>query len=137
MGNQFENTVDAAFVKSTPSLVGKNILDIGTPSKTPQEPTPALNVQKSGRTTGRTTGTIQTVNATVSVDYGAGCGVAKFVGQFMITPGGFSAGGDSGSLILPKNTAKKPVGLLFAGSSSFTVANRIADVLGALHAKID
>ena len=136
MGNQFENTVDAAFVSSTPSLVGKNVLDIGSPSKTLQEPRPGLNVQKSGRTTGRTTGTIQTVNATVSAGYGA-CGTAKFVGQFMITPGGFSAAGDSGSLILTNTTAKRPVGLLFAGSSSFTVANRIADVLGALHAQID
>lgn len=137
MGNQFENTVDAAFVKSTANLVSKTILDIGTPNTTPQEPTPGLQVQKSGRTTGRTTGTIQTINATVSVGYGTGCGTAKFVGQVMITPGGFSAPGDSGSLILTNNTAKKPVGLLFAGSSTITVANRIADVLGALHAKID
>lgn len=136
MGNQFENTVDAAFVRSTPSLVGKNILDIGSPSKTLQEPTPGLQVQKSGRTTGRTTGTIQTVNVTVSVGYGA-CGTAKFVGQFFVTPGSFSAAGDSGSLILTNNTAKRPVGLLFAGSSTITVGNRIADVLGALHAQID
>ncbi|MGH8614806.1 MAG: hypothetical protein ACREYF_22955 [Gammaproteobacteria bacterium] len=137
MGGQVENRVDAAFVKSTPSLVGRNILDIGSPNKTTQEPTPGLEVQKSGRTTGRTTGAIQTVNATVSVYYGEGCGTAKFVRQLIIAPGSFSAAGDSGSLILTNNAAKKPVGLLFAGSSDFTAANRIGDVLGALHVKID
>lgn len=132
--------VDAAFVQSTRNLVNKFILDIGNPSPTVQEPAVGLGVRKSGRTTGMTTGTIQTINATVNVSYGGGCGTAKFVGQTIITPGGFSTAGDSGSLILGGTDGsgrRKPVGLLFAGSSSFTVANRISDVLGALHARID
>jgi hypothetical protein len=139
MGGQFENTVDAAFISSSRALVDKTILAIGNPSPTVQAPAVNLKVQKSGRTTGLTMGTIQTINATVNVRYGA-CGVAKFIGQIIITPGTFSAAGDSGALILGRTDSagrRKPVGLLIAGSSTITVANRISDVLGALHSQID
>ena len=140
MGGSFQNTVDAAFVQSSRTLVNKNILDIGNPSPTIIEPAIGASVRKSGRTTGLTTGTINTINASVNVGYGT-CGTARFVGQIIITPGGFSAAGDSGSPIL-RNVLdsagrRRPVGLFFAGSSSITVANRIGDVLGALHAQID
>ena len=90
-----------------------------------------LNVQKFGRTTKLTHGTITGINATVNVCYassGPFCTkLATFVDQLVITPGGFSAGGDSGSLIAAEGGAddKKPVGLLFAGSSTQTIANRI------------
>ena len=139
MGGQFENTVDAAFVSRSRTLVEKTILAIGTPSPTVHAPAVNLKVRKSGRTTGLTLGTIQTINATVNVRYGA-CGVAKFIGQISITPGTFSAAGDSGALILggtDRAGRRKPVGLLVAGSSTITVANRISDVLGALHSQID
>jgi hypothetical protein len=141
MSTAFHNTIDAAFVQSSRSLVNKTILDIGNPSPTTIEPAVGASVRKSGRTTGLTTGTIQTINAAVNVGYGASCGVARFIGQIIITPGSFSAAGDSGSPIL-RNVLdaagrRRPVGLLFAGSSTITVANRIADVLGALHAQID
>jgi hypothetical protein len=140
-GGAFENTVDAAFVLSSRSLVNKTILDIGNPSSSILEPALNMPVQKSGRTTGQTFGTITTINATVTVGYGA-CGSAKFVNQMLITPGSFSAAGDSGSLILHKTSKDssnrfKPVGLLFAGSSTITVGNRISDVLGALSSIID
>jgi hypothetical protein len=139
MGGQFENTVDAAFVSSSRTLVEKTILAIGNPSPTVYAPAVNLKVWKSGRTTGLTMGTIQTINATVNVRYGA-CGVAKFIGQIIITPGTFSAAGDSGALVLggtDRAGRRKPVGLLMAGSSTITVANRISDVLGALHSQID
>jgi len=141
MSTLFHNTVDAAFVQSTRALVNKTILDIGNPSPTTIEPAIGATVRKSGRTTGLTTGTINTINTTVNVNYGTGCGVARFVGQIIITPGTFSAAGDSGSPIL-RNVLdsagrRRPVGLLFAGSSTITVGNRIGDVLGALHAQID
>lgn len=142
MGGAFENTVDAAFVGSTRSLVNKTILDIGNPSPTVQNAAVNLAVRKSGRTTGFTTGTIQTINATVDVGYGGSCGTAKFVGQIIIvgSSGSFSAGGDSGSLILggtDSSGRRRPVGLLFAGSDTITVANRIGDVLGALGVQVD
>ncbi|HEX3036643.1 MAG TPA: hypothetical protein VHT73_16230 [Thermodesulfobacteriota bacterium] len=141
MGGSFENTVDAAFVGSSRNLVNKTILDIGNPSPTVQKPAVNLSVRKSGRTTGLTTGTIQTINATVNVGC-PGCGTAKFVGQIIITGNGdsFSDAGDSGSLILGSTDSsgrRKPVGLLFAGNSAITVANRISDVLGALGVQID
>ena len=89
-----------------------------------------------GRTTGFTTGTMETVNTTVNVNYGSGCGTPGSIGQVVITPGAFSAPADSGSLILgglDSANRRRPVALLFAGSSTITVGNRIADVLGALH----
>jgi hypothetical protein len=140
MGGSFENTVDAAFVQSSRASVNKTILDMGDPSPTIIEPAIGASVRKSGRTTGLTTGTIITINTTVNIGYGS-CGSAKFVGQIIITPAGFSAAGDSGSPILrnvmDSTGRRRPVGLLFAGSSTVTIANRIGDVLGALHAQID
>jgi len=140
-GGSFENTVDTAFVASTRSLVNKLILDIGNPS--PSLVAPALNmaVRKSGRTTGFTTGTITTINTTINVNYGVSCGIARFVGQIGITPGSFSDAGDSGSPIRSslKDSSNRfrPVGLLFAGSSTTTFANRLSDVLGALGSVMD
>ncbi len=139
MGGSYQNTVDAVFVSSNRSLVNKTILDIGDPSPTVQAPAVNLSVRKSGRTTGFTQGTIQTINVTGNVSYGA-CGTAKFVGQIAIVPGSFSAPGDSGSPILGGMDSlgrRRPVGLLFAGSQTVTFANRISDVLGALHSQID
>lgn len=139
MGALYQNTVDAAFVKSNRNLVNKTILDIGNPSPQLQAPDVNLTVWKSGRTTGFTQGTIQSINVTEIVSYGA-CGVAKFVGQIAIVPGTFSGAGDSGSPVLGDTDSsgrRRPVGLLFAGSSAVTFANRISDVLGALHSAID
>ena len=73
----------------------------------------------------------------MNVNYGAG-GVARFVGQIMIKGNGtFSAGGDSGSLIVTQKGGNKPVCLLFAGSSQFTFANPIDDVLAAYGVTLD
>jgi len=86
---------------------------------------PRMVVQKTGRTTEYTVGYIDSINATVNVNYGRGR-VARFVDQIIIKPGGFSAGGDSGSLIL--DTDENALGLLFAGSSTHTIANYIEHV---------
>jgi len=91
--------------------------------------TPA--VQKRGRTTHLTTGTITGVNAIVQVNYGKGK-KALFVKQLIIEPGTFSAGGDSGSLVVTGDADAKPVGLLFAGSDTHTIANRIDKVFSEL-----
>ena len=81
---------------------------------------------------------ISSIKVTVDVGYSKQCGVgsqkARFVNQIGITPGSFSAGGDSGSLIVEDvSSCPRPVGLLFAGSSSITLANPIGDALGALN----
>jgi hypothetical protein len=97
-----------------------------------------LSVQKYGRTTSLTIGTIDAINATVDVCYDQACSkVARFVDQIIITPGTFSAGGDSGSLIVTNDDDKNPVALLYAGSSTQTIANRIDRVLTAFNVSID
>ena len=54
-----------------------------------------------------------------------------FANQVDVTNNGFSAEGDSGSLIVTQDTAD-PVALLFAGSGSDAVGNPISDVLNGL-----
>lgn len=113
------------------------IEDIGVPSNTIVNPSVGMSVAKSGRTTGFTTGTISSISTSVSVQYTASCGGGKkftvsYTNQIVIGPGAFSAGGDSGSLIVSNNAAHNPVGLLFAGSSSATIANPIGQVLTRL-----
>jgi hypothetical protein len=95
-----------------------------------------MEVEKSGRTTGYTRGTVFDVAADVNVDYEDKDGnsfTASFDNQILVvTPGGsFSAAGDSGSLIVDRSS-KRATGLLFAGSSTHTIANHFADVLAAL-----
>lgn len=119
------NLVDAAVSYTTPAYADSSILNLGQPTQGFIAPTPGMTVTKTGRTTNTTVGTIQSVNTTVLVNYGATCGIARFVSQIIITsPGGFSAGGDSGAAILQQST-KVPVGLLFGGSATQTIANDI------------
>ena len=141
-GGTLNNTVDAAIAKTISGKVSSTgqILDIGTVSTATAVPALNMNVKKSGRTTGVTSGKITSVNVTVNVggygSCGSGTNVAKFVGQFFVTPGSFSAGGDSGSLIVKTVSTGRPnpVGLLFAGSTSVTVGSPINAVLSALRA---
>jgi len=131
------NVVDAAIAKVRAGMVTDgSILDIGTVSSTPATAAINMSVQKSGRTTGLTAGTILATNVTISVKYGSVCGggkgTARFTNQIRIGYANFSAGGDSGSLIVTNgNGTPQPVGLLFAGSSTDTFANPIQDVLAA------
>ena len=124
------NLVDAAMAKAIAKKVdtGGSILGIGRVSTTAIDPAIGMRVKKAGRTTGVTTGRISAVHVTVNVGYSSGR-VARFVDQFLITNGSFSSPGDSGSLIV-KDTSScpQPVGLLFAGSSTITVANPIKTV---------
>ena len=98
-----------------------------------------MKVQKCGITTGQTEGRIAYLNVAVNVNYGSSVGVATFYNQIGIRPGGFSAGGDSGSLIIVKggNNDRRPVGLLYAGSSSLTFANPIIPVLSRFGVTVD
>ena len=100
-----------------------------------------LAVQKYGRTTKATHGQITGINATVNVCYEVFIifcvKQATFVDQLIIEPGTFSGGGDSGSLIVADDGTNRPVGLLFAGSSTQTIANRIDLVLNNFGVRID
>ena len=137
------SNVDAAVAQLRPGQMDSSgfIEDIGVPSSTIALPTIGMSVAKSGRTTGFTTGSITSINTSVSVQYTASCGGGKkstisFSNQIVITPGTFSAGGDSGSLIVTNDASHNPVGLLFAGSSSATIANPIGQVLTQLSAAL-
>jgi hypothetical protein len=111
----------------------------GVPSNSTLGPAVGMAVQKSGRTTGHTTGMISSTNTNVNVQYQLNCGSGKkyiltYTNQAVINGSGFSAGGDSGSLILTNTSCAHPVALLFAGSSTDTIANPIGDVISALAA---
>jgi hypothetical protein len=90
-------------------------------------------VAKSGRSTGLTCSTVLATSVATSVEYQKGCGTGtkfsvSFTGQIDVAGGGFSAEGDSGSLIVDQNTAD-PVALLFAGSDTDSVGNPVSQVL--------
>jgi len=134
-----ENVIDAAIAVTTLEEVGNGTPSdgYGVPSSTTVRPRPRTRVMKYGRTTGLTKGRIEAINATVDVDYRVG--VARFVQQIIISGDGFAAGGDSGALIVVDRgrSAQKPVGLLFAGSGSLAVANRIDLVLDRFEVVMD
>ncbi|MGH2657359.1 MAG: PKD domain-containing protein, partial [Actinomycetota bacterium] len=115
----------------------------GTPSATiinDENQVLGLDVKKYGRTTELTQGQVTEINVTVSVCYEVVfifcTKSATFVDQLGIAGGTFSAGGDSGSLIVSQN-GNNPVGLLFAGSDTRTLANRIGPVLDRFNVTVD
>lgn len=133
---QLGSNVDAAIAELRTGGMDATgfIEDIGVPSSTVADATVGLSVAKSGRTTGFTTGTISSVNTSVNVQYQKNCGqgkkfVVSYTNQVVINSSTFSAGGDSGSLIVTNNAAHSPVALLFAGSSTTTIGNPIGEVL--------
>jgi hypothetical protein len=93
-----------------------------------------LSVAKSGRSTGLTCSTVEATNILTSVSYTVNCDgtgtkfMATYANQIGVVGGDFSGEGDSGSLIVTQDTAT-PVALLYAGSSTDTVGNPVADVL--------
>ena len=132
--NGQSNAVDAAIATTTDSETGfaSPSSAYGAPSATTVTADIDDLVQKFGRTTGFTEGRVDAINVTVNVQYDAG--VATFTDQVVIVGTGkgkkrtFSSAGDSGSLIVTQD-GNKPLGLLFAGSSTITIANQIDVVL--------
>jgi hypothetical protein len=126
-GQATENLVDAAIARPlNPDDVKDEILQIGNIQGT-AEGELGMPIKKSGRTTGFTTGEIQQVDVSVNVQYGAGQ-IAMFTDQLMA--GAMSQGGDSGSAVLDNDN--RLVGLLFAGSDTTTIMNRIQNVFSEL-----
>ena len=122
-----DNQIDAAIAMPlNDAEVSDDILDIGAIAGMAQGVL-GMAIQKSGRTTQYTTGTIDQIDVTVDVEYGAGQ-IARFTDQLLAGP--MSQGGDSGSAVLDND--KNLVGLLFAGSDSTTIINRIEHVFSAL-----
>jgi hypothetical protein len=126
------NTVDCALAElNTSQSATKSVLFIGAPTGKTKAAIDMV-VHKFGRTTGFTAGRVTSIETDVNIQYEGGN--ASFENQIIIVglnSQPFSASGDSGSLILERST-NKAVGLLFAGSSTHTIANHIGDVLTAL-----
>lgn len=122
-----DNLVDAAIARPLdPADVTDEILGIGRIEGVDAAEL-GTALKKSGRTTALTTGEVLQTDVTVDVDYGAGR-TARFVDQLLA--GAMSQGGDSGSAVL--DDGNRLVGLLFAGSDSTTIINRISHVFAAL-----
>lgn len=139
------NLMDAAIADVTTATAGYSTPTgdgYGTPTTTVVDAYIGQSVQKYGRTTGWTQGEVSEINVTVDVCYQTRGPVkcvkfARFVNQVAITPGTFSAGGDSGSLIVADNGVNNPVALLFAGSSTRTIGSPIGTVLAQFNVTID
>ncbi len=129
------NKVDCALaLPMSPESIDPFIPDIGTVTGV-VSPEVGMEVMKRGRTTEITRGKIDSIDNIVNVNMGDG-DYAIFEDQTIISGigGAFSAGGDSGSLILDKS--RRAVGLLFAGNDSITIANDINNVLKALDVRL-
>ena len=129
-------TLDADMEAEPGDVPGGALLDT-VPGKLEIDPDEA--VEKVGRTTGHTYGRITAVEVdAVAVQYDVA--VYRFDDQIEIEgrSGGFSAGGDSGSVIW-RSRDRAPLALLFAGSatggaggSGVTFANPLSTVLSVL-----
>jgi hypothetical protein len=129
-------TVDCAVADITASRGNAcEIIDIG-PINGTDVASMGLAVRKRGRTTGLTYGTVDSVDLTVSIDYGDGLGMQTLLHQIGVKPdpthsAKFSDHGDSGAVVV--NSGGKVVGLNFAGDDTgYGIANPIADVFAAL-----
>lgn len=135
-----DNRIDAAVATTTTAQLGNSTPPegYGAPRAETADARLGMEVQKYGRTTGHTTARITGLNATINVGFRDG--TARFSGQIVISSAGFSGPGDSGSLIVTAGTAgqsRRPVGLLFAGSETSTLANPIGAVLDRFGVEID
>lgn len=134
------NFVDCATGWCWPDRVRKELVHLvgGAPQffrigSAPIAPQLNMAVGKSGRTTQLTRGTIIDISASINVNYSGR--VALFRDQISIRGAAgtlFSAGGDSGSSIWTWDSARRPVGLLFAGGGGITFANKMTRVVAAL-----
>jgi hypothetical protein len=123
------NKVDCAIARPlVEGDISEEILEIGKPAGfNTGELEVGQAVKKSGRTTGLNQGSIVGLDAMVSVGYGENK-VAVFEDQVLTTA--IAQGGDSGSAVLNENN--QVIGLLFAGSDSIAIVNKIANVINAL-----
>ncbi|MDD1611187.1 MAG: S1 family peptidase [Methylococcaceae bacterium] len=123
-----ENLVDAAIARPLRQEdVLAEILNIGAVERTGSAIL-GMSLKKMGRTTNYTEGQVTQVDVTANVGYGENR-TALFTDQFMA--GAMSQPGDSGSAVL--NNDNELVGLLFAGSDTTTIINRIENVFSALN----
>jgi len=123
--NKF-NELDVALVELTPLLdVKQENIQVGQ-IQGYRNPDANEQVHKYGRTTLYTEGHLEFKNATVKINYGDDNGYRWFKGLDIYS--NMSDAGDSGSVIVAKSD-NKAVGLLFAGSSTSSMAIPIEKVI--------
>ena len=143
-----QSNVDAALAQIVPGTVDTTgtILDLAAPDQ-PAAPSATLAdaktvlssnemVAKVGRSSGLTCSTVTSVNTDLTINYESSCGSSTsfqvaYTNQIVIGNASFGSPGDSGALVVTADTAR-PLGLLFAGSTSGVAVNPIQDVLSAL-----
>ena len=130
------NVMDAAIAATTGVGNATPSTGYGTPESETIGAALKMKVKKFGCTTGQTKGQVAAINAIATVSYGpTAADLACFIDQVIITPGTFSAGGDSGALVVVDGKGRssgddrKPVGLLFAGSFTHTIISPIDPIL--------
>jgi hypothetical protein len=129
------NRVDCAIaeVANSDAVRARLLAKIGKlASDQPFDAVEGARVEKVGRGTGYTTGTVYDVSANIKLLYELG--ELDFVDQILIRGAGgvFSEYGDSGALVVEAD-ARHAIGLLIGGSTDFSVANHLSDVLTELN----
>jgi hypothetical protein len=110
----------ATALVSNPDMIDLSYPTIGYPVGFRDNVNINEQVQKVGRTTQYTTGNIIATNAIVAVQYGN----QNFLFKDQIITSGMAQGGDSGSALFDMD--RNIIGLLFAGSNTVTIYNKIA-----------
>lgn len=130
-GEKFVNRADAAIAEiDAAHLDDINLAILGAKkSLKTAKPERGMKVIKRGRTTGDTESTVQDVHFRFILEYDE-VGKVGFIDQVLCER--YTAGGDSGSLVVEKKTGKI-VGLHFAGANGGSVFSPIQDVLKALN----
>lgn len=130
-----ETLIDAALANCLIDgrhTISRSILGLGDLGTSPLDASVGLPVTKSGRTTGVTRGQCTAVGASVRVGYGDFDAVLTDQDIYAADSGEFSAAGDSGSLIVTRET-NRPVSLLFAGGGGLTIGNPFRHVVAAFN----
>ena len=127
-----ENVVDAGVALTGVQYASGQFVSSFTLNPSPVTPFQGQAVRKDGYMTGTTRGQIVAVNVRIPIRAADGRSFF-FVDQLEIQGTGsqFSAGGDSGSLVVEEGSFR-PVALLFAGNGTFTFATPIQTVMQAL-----
>jgi hypothetical protein len=139
--NPVVNRLDCAIAIVTDKRAIKTGRIFGITRFTPTvlTPVPGMRVIKSGRTSGVTTGIVTATRVNgVQINYGTRTAprIATFNDTISIVGDGgvpFSAPGDSGSIIIDRDT-NRPVALLFAGDGRTTTACDLGGVCSAFQA---
>lgn len=122
------NLVDAALARPiNPKVITSQIMDIGS-VKGVREAQVGMKLKKSGRSSGLNSAEVQVISTLIRVALSS---QESVIFDDQIITGPMASPGDSGALVLDNDNYA--VGLLFAGSDSASVVNRIENVMELLN----